>query len=289
MEIISNSIQPTNKYTQTKQKDLTSNDKNFNQYMNNENQKDLKTKNEASEKKDYVEVSNTNQTVTYSKDALQSKANSYDPKREFLNFLDEHLPDFFEKNNIPKEDEETIRKVLDDNLITEEEAKELSFDQAQTLHKIQFNRFDYKLEDSDNLLIIPYENNFVHSILGVTVSTENDTFNKAIHKTLVENYSATTAIDALAELSYTLKQAYTGMDIGFNFHQSPVPFGLLEEFENSKIEMDYEEHLLKMLEHADIMLTRVKDPNTREHLGDINKMFGLILNNYKELKTNENN
>jgi hypothetical protein len=286
MEITTNT-QTTNTYTQTKQKENSSSDISFGQYMDTKDQYDTKTKNTTPLQEDYIEINNTTeqtQTLTYTKEIAQTEP--YDPKKKFLNFLDEKLPNYFEKNGISKEIEEVIRNVLDDNQISESEVNNLSFEESQTIIKMQFNQFEYGIEDTGEMMLIPIENSYVQSIMGMTIYSKDDTLNRAIHKTFTENYTSDTYENTqiLEALTDTLKQAYEGMELGFNYHQAPTPFGLLHEFENLQMDIDYNNHLLKVLNHVDIMLNKANEPGVKELLNGFNKGFELILENYRELK-----
>lgn len=286
MEITTNT-QTTNTYTQTKEKENNSTHISFGQYMDTKDQQDTKRKNTTSLQEDYIEINNTTeqtQTLTYTKEVAQTEP--YDPNKKFLNFLDKNYPNYFEKNGISKEDEKVIRAVLTDNNISENEARALSFEQAQILHKIEFNRFEYGPQNSEDMMLLPAENNYVKSIMGMTIYSKDDTLNRAIHKTFTENYTSDTYENTqiLAALTSTLKQAYEGMELGFNYHQAPTPFGLLHEFENLQVDIDYNNHLLKVLNHVDIMLNKANEPGVKELLNGFNKGFELILENYRELK-----
>ena len=84
------------------------------------------------------------------------------------------------------------------------------------------------------------------------------------------------------ELTYTLKQAFSGIDIGLNMQQAPSPFGLLHEFETSNF--DYEGHLLNVLTHVDMLLSKGSDSSVKKQLENLNTGFGQILENYRVLK-----
>jgi hypothetical protein len=223
--------------------------------------------------------------TTYTKEVAQTEP--YDPKKKFLNFLDKNYPNYFEKNGISKDEEEVIRAVLTDNNISENEARELSFEQAQILHKIEFNRFEYGPQNSVDMMLLPAENQKVQHILGVTDFTKNDTFNRAIHKTFVENSSLddNEMMKIREELSYTLQQAYHGMKLGLNMHQAPTP-----QTNSTKIDIsnfDYENYLVNLLRHIQIFSDKPNDPKTQEQYNLLMTNFGQILDNYKKATQQE--
>ena len=287
MEIATNT-QATNLYSTTKQKENSSHDQSFDQHIKTDNQDELQTTQNKTKTEDYIEVNETTtqtETLVYTKEKNQSEP--YDSNKVFLNFLDDNYPNYFEKNGISKEDEEAIRLVLADNKISEYEARNLTFKQAQTLHKIEFNRFEYGPENSDDMKFLPTENQKVQHIIRSTDFSSDNTLNKAIFQMFVEDLSldAHEMTNIQGELSYTLKQAFNGMDLGFNMQQAPVPFGLLHEFENSEI--DYESHLLKLLDHLDILFSKANNPDVKKQLENLNSGFAKILENYQELKNKE--
>lgn len=291
MEISTNTAQSTNGYQQTKQKDSSSTDASFDQYMNTQSQKDLQANNTADSKEDYIEVSDTSeqtQTLTYTQDVAKVQTEDYDPNRKFLNFLDENYPNYFEKNGISKEDEKVIRSVLSDDKISQNEVRDISFEQAQTLNKIEFNRFEYGPENADDMMVFKMDNNKTRLTLASTNLTKDDTLNKAIFTTFVENtlLDEDEMFNIIDELLYTLRQAYNGMDLGFNMNQAPQPSEEdSNQFKNS--EFNYENHLLKLLSILDNSMSKPNDTKTQKQYELLNTNFGMILDNYKKFQDEE--
>ena len=293
MEISTNNTQTASPYTSTKQKENSSTDSSFDELLNNNSQQDTQTKSPTSSKEDYIEVSSTTeqtQTVTYTQDVAKVQTESYDSNKKFLNFLDKNYPNYFEKNGISKEDEEAIRAVLADNEVSDDDIRELSFEQAQTLHKIALNRVEYGPKDTNNMMILPTENNKVLLTLQTTELTKNDTFNEAIFQTFVENLTLNEheMFKIIEELSYTLHQAYNGMDLGFNINQAPTPDkSASNQFNNS--EFNYDNHLSELLNLLDNLLSKTNIPEVRKDYELLSRNFGEILDNYRELQAEEHN
>ena len=287
MEISTNTAQSTNGYTQTTQKNNSLSNTSFAQYMNAQSQKYSQSKNTADSKEDYIEVSDTSkqtQTITYTQDVAKVQDDAYDPNKKFLNMLDKYMPNYFTENGISSEDEDAIRTALADNQISENEVRNLSFEQAQHLQKLKFDLMDYGEENNVPVIWMAGETSNVQYILNTTNFTKDDTFNKSIFKTFADDTSldSNAMSKILEELSYTLKQAYSDMELGFNINQSSVPFGLLHEFENSEI--DYESHLLKLRDHLDILLSKPNDSDVRKQYKQLNENCGKILENYQDFK-----
>jgi hypothetical protein len=284
MEIATNT-QTTNTYTQTKQKENSSSDISFGQYMDTKEQQDTKTKNTTPLQEDYIEINNTTeqtQTLTYTKEVAQTEP--YDPNKKYLNTLDKCMPNYFEDNDISKEDEKIIRSVLADNTISESEVRNLSFEQAKYLQELKFDLMNYGTENNIPVMFMSGENPKVQHILGATDFTKNDTFNKAIHKTFVENSSLdeNEMMTILGQLSNTLIDAYSGMGVKLD---STSTLGLLSNFKNP--EFDYKKCLLELLNILDTLLNKPLTPELREEYTLLNTNFEKILENYQDIEDKE--
>ena len=288
MEISTNSTQTTNTYNQTKQKEASFSNGSFQQYMNMQSQKDPQTQNTTSSKEDYIEVNDSieqTQDIVYTQDVAKSQIESNDTNGKFLNLLDNYMPNYFEENGISKEDEEVMRVVLSDDSVSESEAISLSFDQAKYVQKVRFDLLDYGTENNLPAMWLGVEGDFTQSILGITSFPTDETFARAIHKTILENFTSHDYELILQELSHTLKQAFVGMDLGFNMSQAPAPFGLHHELEPEGF--DYEEHMLKLLGHVDTLLRKPSVPEIRKEYERMQVIYGKILENYQDLKNEE--
>ena len=127
-------------------------------------------------------------------------------------------------------------------------------------------------------------------MLASTTFTKNDTFNKATFQTFVENLTLDEheMFKIIEELSYTLHQAYNGMDLGFNINQAPTPDkSASNQFNNS--EFNYDNHLSELLNLLDNLLSKTNIPEVRKDYELLSRNFGEILDNYRELQAEEHN
>ncbi|MCK5294283.1 MAG: hypothetical protein KAJ49_06490 [Arcobacteraceae bacterium] len=290
---ISNNYSSTTQYIQNNQTDNSSNSNQFEQYMSNNNQKDLQTNTTTSSKKeDYIEVSDTTEQVQstgYPQNITPIITSENNPRNNYLKFLDDNYPNYFKNNDIPKDAEEAIRAVLADNQLSENEARNLSFEHANILHKMELSRYDYgPTVESDLFMGVSAENSTAQVIIGITAYSKDESLSRAIHKTFAENKSldAFDMFDIRDELSLTVSQAYNGMDIGFSVHQASAPERISINPRNGQ-EFDYANHLSTLLNIVDKRLYQEMDPNVREQYELLNVNFGKILENYLIFKNDE--
>jgi len=289
MEINTNYAQ-TNTYTQTSTKNDES-ETSFDNYMNTNDDNDSQTTSSTSTSstEDYIEVSDTteeNKTLTYTQDVAQVEEESYDPNKRYLNLVDKYMPNYFEENDISKEDEEVIRAALADNKISDKEVKSMSFEQAQYTQKLKFDLMDYGTQNDVPVMWMTGESLNVQHVLGATTFTKDDTFNKAIFQTFVENPSLNDEqmMSILGELSYTLKQEHSGIELGPSMSYAFSPSELLGELEGKDI--DYDDYLTKLLNKIQTFADEPIHSKLQEQYDFLMMNFGQILDNYKELQEN---
>ncbi len=169
--------------------------------------------------------------------------------QNFLDIVDEVDLDAFKKLNISKEDEILFRTILEDSEVTASEAKSLTYDQASKLGKFVFDSLSTVMKDrpENEIPIVSIGNPTTTSVLHSANLTNNETFNRAIHKMVLEN-TTTNKHDLssfFSAITSNIMQMHYNEEFRANFMPNTFSGGIEHPYflEKDNIDIDYEELL----------------------------------------------
>jgi len=281
---ISNNYSQNNSYSKTNTQSSSA-QTSFGEHMNNSKEDSSKPIQAKTSTEDYIEVNETQEDIeaqfVYTKDLRETDVN--DKRGRFLRDIDENYPTMFQDIGISKDDEEIFRSMLFDNKITNEESRNLTFDQSKQLNSLFFDTLG-----KEGLRFFEFED-ISRSIIHSTSFVGDDNFNKALHKTLNNNLSLNfhEMGKIKGELRYNISQRYYEMELGLDDFQAPSKMIMPDVFQ--KLELDFDSFFPDMLEHLDKVLSKKYDTQTRKQIELIDTNYRDIYKNYQDFKNVENN
>jgi len=190
---------------------------------------------------------------------------------------------------LSEENQAVFKEILKDDEVTIDEIDSLSYEEAKLFHKYALYPETLSEEEINNAPIVNMTSQ-IGSMFFTTQTTNDDTFNEALYRTVREVNDDNIRRDITNEVSINLAQVHFGSDLMASYTNGAytnTPNLWAEDVE--KMNINFDNFLADVLNfHEEVIDNPEMSSDTKERSQELLDGYNIILKHYYDIKTEIN-